>query len=136
MEIVRSTEKYVLVTANSNDACDEIAQRLVKVLKEDEIFRLYAQTYDCEKVPKSIVPISNMKENFKLPSLRYLYQYRVVVSTLITAGNLTRARGEDNHFDAKHFSFIFIDEAASAQCSALMVPIAGNYTELFHIDSS
>lgn len=138
LEIIESTEKCVLVTASSNAACDEIAQRLVKLLKRDQIFRLYAQSHDRNKVPQTIAPISNLRENFKLPSLLYLYQYRVVVCTLLTAGNLTRARGKDDHFDSKHFGFVIIDEAACAQCSALMVPIAGNYIILncFHIDLS
>lgn len=118
----------MLVTASSNAACDEIAQRLIRFLNNREIFHLYAQTHDCMKVPKSIEPICNLKQNFQIPSLQYLYQYRVLISTLLTSGCLTRTRGEENIFDSNHFSYIFIDEAACAQNSAVMVPIAGPYS--------
>lgn len=77
------------------------------------------------KVPKSLEPISNMKQNFQTPSLQYLYQYRVIVCTLLASGCLARARGLDKDFDSSHFAYVFIDEAACAPSSALMVPIAG-----------
>lgn len=65
-----------------------------------------------------------MKGQFKYPCLRYLYQYRVIVSTLQTAGHLMRARG-DPDFDPRHFSYVIIDECASTHETAALIPIAG-----------
>lgn len=123
-EIVRSTSGSVLVCANSNAACDEITQRLLSVLKSHEIFRIYAKSYNVEK---SIKNCSNWFEGqFRFPCLKYLYSFRVVICTLLTAGNLVRARNDPN-FVPGHFSTLIIDECASTNESTTLVPIAGMY---------
>lgn len=115
----------VLVCANSNSACDEIAQRLMNVLRFGEMFRMYAKTHDARKISETIKPISNWAEHsFHFPSLQFLYQFRVLVCTLSTAGSITRAH-EDRHFDRGHFSHIIIDECASTHETVTMIPIAG-----------
>lgn len=48
--------------------------------------------------------------------------------TVTTAGSFSRARILAG-FDATHFSFVFVDEAASIQESTTLVPIAGACTE-------
>lgn len=124
-EIVRNTQKYALVCAQSNAACDEITLRLKEMLNDGEMIRVYAKTFNEKLLDERIAPISNFRENsFTLPSLRYLYQFRVIVCTLITAGCFARARGEAE-FDSTHFDYVFIDEAASMQETMTFIPIAG-----------
>lgn len=127
LEIIRTSDHCVLITANSNSACDEITERLIQNLNSGEIFRLYAKSFNAAKVSPRILPICNLRSNvFKMPSLKYIYKFRVVVCTLLTSGCLVRARDMDSEFRSDHFSDIFIDEAACAQVPVLMVAIAGN----------
>ena len=56
---------------------------------------------------KSLRDVSNVKENLCVfPSKDDLTQYRVLVTTLMTAGTLVSA-----NFDKTHFSYVIIDEA-------------------------
>lgn len=124
-EIVRSTNKSVLVCANSNSACDEITERLLDVLNFGEMFRIYAKSYDARRINDRIKPVSNcLKDEFRFPSLDFLYRFRVLICTLSTSGYLTRAC-EDLSFDSSHFSHIIIDESASTHETVTMIPIAG-----------
>lgn len=135
-EIVCSSNKCVLVCANSNAACDEITLRLLKILKKHEIFRMYAKSYHTAKVDVNIRQCYNYyRGQFKYPCLKYLYGFRVVVSTLLTAGHIMRARS-DPDFDPKHFSYLIIDECASTNETSTLIPIAGMHFynfNLFHI---
>lgn len=125
-EIVRSTQNYVLVCANSNAACDEITERLLKVLNTHELFRMYAKSYDYRKVSEHFKPVSNLKKReFYFPSLKFLYKIRVLICTLTTAGCVLRAN-EDSYFSASHFSHIIIDEAASTHETVGLIPIGKN----------
>lgn len=134
---MRTTNKYVLVTANSNSACDTLTERLIDVLQPDEIFRMFAKTYNENKIPEKIRPICNWYNGvFKFPSLEYLYGYRVVICTLTTAGCLTRSREIDTHFNSSHFDYIFTDEAACVQSAVSLIPIAGLCTERSEIKSN
>lgn len=120
-QIVLLTSKNVLVCAQSNTACDEIAERLTTVLQEEELFRMYAKTFDVCKLNPSLASYSNWTGNgFHYPSLEFLCKFRVLVCTLCTAGSLTRGG-----ISPKHFSYVFIDECASAFETMALVPIAG-----------
>lgn len=123
--IVRSTNGRVLVCANSNAACDEFTERLLKVMNTKEIFRMYAKSYNIRNVSKEIIKCSNFKEGqFRIPKLKHLYTFRVVICTLLTAGCISRACGESD-FNSAHFSHVIIDEAASTNETMTLIPIAG-----------
>lgn len=125
-EIVQKTNDFILVTAHSNAACDELATRLLDVLHNGQLYRLYAKSVSIDQVRPELKPVCNLWNNkFEFPALEYLYQYRVIVSTLSTTGTLVRSRGEDPDFDSSHFSRLFIDEAACVHEPASMIPIAG-----------
>lgn len=127
-KIVRSTSKKVLVCANSNAACDEIAGRLVAVLHENELLRFYAKKFDNRKMSSEIKPFSNWgKGEYHHPALRHLLEFRVIICTLCTAACLTRA---DIRSQPSHFSHIFIDECASTHETMAMVAIAGELSFL------
>lgn len=129
LKVVRTTKKYVLVCANANAACDEITERLAKVLKSSEIFRMYAKSFESKNISSKIIPFSNLhKGKIQFPSLPFLYKFRVVICTLPTAGSLTRARGLEQVYDSSHFSYIFIDEAATCHEPVTLITIAGIYT--------
>lgn len=124
-EIVRESQKNILVCAQSNAACDEIAQRLCKILTKNQMLRMYSLSYELEKLNPAIKPFCNLfNGEFKYPSLQDLYRYRVLICTLSTAGCLVRARN-NNGFSSSHFSYVFIDECASAHETMSLIPIAG-----------
>lgn len=86
---------------------------------------MYAKSHTRSAISDEILPVCNLVGDvFQFPPLEYIYKFRVVVSTLITAGCLTRAR-ENRGYDPVHFSHIIIDEAASVTETLTMVPIAG-----------
>lgn len=125
-QIVRTTKQNVLVCAMSNAACDEITERLLDVLGEDEMFRFYAKSYKHERISSRIKNVSNFgSEGIFYPSLKYLYKFRVFICTLCSAGCLTRARIDTQVWKANHFGYVFIDECASAHETMSLIPIAG-----------
>ncbi|XP_031638459.1 putative helicase mov-10-B.1 [Contarinia nasturtii] len=123
-QIVQSTDKNVLICAQSNAACDEIAERLLPVLNEQEMFRLYARSFGVHKLKTEIVPYSNWigsnDTDFCYPPLEFIKKFRVVVCTLCTAGLLTRAA-----MPTDHFNYVIIDECASAHETMSLIPIIG-----------
>lgn len=124
-KIVQTTTKNILVCAQSNAACNEIAERLAKVLTNTEMFRMFSKSYDLDQISATIKPFCNLfDEELKYPGLEYLYKFRVLICTLSTSGCLVRAR-HSIHFDPKHFGYVFIDECASANETMALIPIAG-----------
>lgn len=127
-EIICSSNGCVLVCSGSNSACNELVERLINVLSVDEVHRLYAQSYKMEKISEKIRPNANIKDGkIKIPSLDYLYKFRVIVCTLQMAGFLSNARQSYPNFRSNHFSHVIIDEAACCQESLALIPIAGQY---------
>lgn len=125
-QIVSTTRENILVCAQSNSACDEIAVRLKEYLDESEMFRMYTKSKDLSELTESIIEFSNYFDGeLKFPPLRYIRKYRVVICTLATAGCLTRAQ-----CNPKHFTYVFIDECASSVEPITLVPIAGLCTTL------
>lgn len=130
-EIIKSSKKSkILITANSNTACDEIASRLLQmfglVFAKENILRMYAKSYNEKYVNRSIMKCSNfMNGEFRIPCLKHIYSFRIIICTLLTAGCISRAR-QDSDFDSSHFSHIIIDECASSNETATLIPIAGN----------
>lgn len=111
----------MLICAQSNAACDEITDRLLSTLSEYEMFRMYASSFDKNKLKPEFIPYCNWTgDAFHYPSVEFLMKYRVIVCTLCTSGMLTRAR-----IPYSHFSYVFIDECASTHETMTLIPIAG-----------
>lgn len=125
-EILRSSKKnFVLVCANSNTACEEVALRLANVLQDNEMFRLYAKSFDWRKIPDQIKPICNYCDGqYYFPTLNFLYKYRVIICTMAASGYLNNVCRDPN-FDPHHFSHVIIDECANSHESMSLIPIAG-----------
>lgn len=126
VEMVKTTDNKILVCGPSNATCDEITNRLLDYLDETEIFRMYAKSFNYTKVSAKVKPICNWKNGkFEFPSLKYIYRFRVVITTVLTAGCITRARELDSDYNSSHFSHIIIDEAAFIHETISLIPIAG-----------
>jgi helicase MOV-10 len=79
----------ILVTAQSNSACDEIAKRLLKILPASDILRFYTPSFEkkLDMVDEELLEISNLKTGqHQYPGYDEFYGYRVVACTLVTAG--------------------------------------------------
>lgn len=125
-QIVISTYGHVLVCANSNAACDEIAERLMHVLSKAQLLRFYPKSYSLKKIKPSLQKVSNVFDgHINVPELSFFYGFRVIVCTLCTAGCFTRARADSEVFDPAHFSHVIIDECASTHETMTLVAIAG-----------
>lgn len=100
----------ILACAPSNSAADIIAERL-NVFGSSQLLRLNAPSRSRKDLPKSLESFSlmNGQSTFRIPSKGELMQFRVVVSTCISASvpyNLGIPAG--------HFSHVFIDEVGQA----------------------
>jgi helicase MOV-10 len=79
----------ILVTAQSNSACDEITTRLIQILPKTDIYRIFAPCFQrkLDRVDFELQEISNLKTGqHQYPSWDELYGFRIVVCTLITSG--------------------------------------------------
>ncbi|XP_041438008.1 putative helicase MOV-10 isoform X1 [Xenopus laevis] len=114
---------HVLACAPSNSASDLLCERLMKHLDQRQIYRIIASSRDIRTVPENIKPCCNWnkdKDSFVYPSKYDLKNYKVIVTTLVTAGRLASA-----NFSTGHFSHVFIDEAGHAVEPECVTAIAG-----------
>lgn len=113
----------ILACAPSNSAADLLAERLARGgLSTRELFRLNAPSRNAEDLPKFLAPYSlkNDQGTFNVPDGTSLSQYRVVVSTCVSASVPSGIR---NGPTRGHFSHIFIDEAGQATEPEAMISI-------------
>lgn len=121
---------YCLVTAPSNSACDNLAQRLAKYCTAKELIRLHSSSRDWSSVPQDIYQFSNRSANeYYFPTTDVLRKYRIIVCTLILSSRL-KSRSflddDDDNYDESddfinsshephsHFTHLFIDECGQA----------------------
>ncbi|KPP61866.1 putative helicase mov-10-B [Scleropages formosus] len=101
----------VLACAPSNSASDLLCERVREHGDGHTVFRLYAGSRDPGSVPTALLNCCNLDKSngcFVLPSKNTLMEYKVLVSTLVTAG-----------------SHIFIDEAGHAMEPECIIAVAG-----------
>lgn len=127
----------VLVTANSNAACDEIGERLLKFMPRYKMYRLYSPSFDISypdrhmRLNAAMKPISNIKHDInQYSSYEEFYSYNVIISTLVTCGRMITANIAPSHFD-----YIFIDECASTIEPYAVIPIASLGASLGRVDA-
>ncbi|MEE6493377.1 hypothetical protein FKM82_016802 [Ascaphus truei] len=114
---------HVLACASSNSASNLLCQRLMTHVDKREIYRIMASSRDFCSVPEEIKPYCNWdsaKENYVYPSKDELMKYRVIITTLLTAGRLLSA-----NFPPGHISHVFIDESGHAVEPECVTAIAG-----------
>lgn len=121
-----------MVCASSNSACNEIAQRLMRIIPEKQIFRMFSQSIEVNTIPSDIRRISNLADgDHYYPGLNALYLYKIVVCTLTTAGRFVQAG-----MNKDHFNHIFIDECGSATETQTLIAIAGLCTSQSNVNAS
>ncbi|XP_078402574.1 putative helicase MOV-10 isoform X2 [Cetorhinus maximus] len=113
----------ILACAPSNSATDLLCQRIRKHIEKRYVYRLNAMSRTWDTIPKDVQECSSWNESerrFEFPSKETLKQYRVITTTLVTAGRLASAK-----FPPGHFSHVFIDEAGHAVEPESVIAIAG-----------
>uniref|UniRef100_A0A8C4RP92 RNA helicase n=1 Tax=Erpetoichthys calabaricus TaxID=27687 RepID=A0A8C4RP92_ERPCA len=114
---------HILACAPSNSASDLLCERLLKHIDTREIYRMNARSRDPKTIPAVIRPCCNWddsQECYMYPYKEELMCFRVIITTLLTAGRLV-----SGGIPAGHFTHIFIDEAGHAVESECIVPVAG-----------
>uniref|UniRef100_A0A4W3IPT2 RNA helicase n=1 Tax=Callorhinchus milii TaxID=7868 RepID=A0A4W3IPT2_CALMI len=114
---------HILACAPSNSATDLLCQRLLKHLDKQSLYRLNAFCREWKHIPTDVQECSNWdsaEQTFVYPTKDSLSNYRVIITTLITAGRLASAR-----FPRGHFSHVFIDEAGHAVEPECVIAVAG-----------
>ena len=100
---------HILATAPSNTAADLLTERLLQHINKREIIRLHAPSRLVSSIPEKVREVSNVnRDKFIFPKMEELMKYKIIVSTLVTAGRLASAQ-----FPEDHFTHVFIDEAGS-----------------------
>lgn len=117
----------VMVTAQSNSACDEVGDRLLKYISRNKIFRFYSPSLLNPKNGETSAVLretSNLRDKKKnqYPTMEEFYHFNVVIVTLMSCSRLVQF---DEIQMNRHFDYIFIDEAAAAMEPEAYVPIMG-----------
>ncbi|XP_058832069.1 putative helicase MOV-10 [Topomyia yanbarensis] len=124
----------ILVSASSNFAANELTERLLAAVPDESIYRFFSRSVErkLSEIKGNVLQVSNMiRGTYEKPFYEDIYQSRVVVCTLATAGRLVQANISTNHFN-----YIFIDEAGSAKEISTLVPIVGIATSGSMINAS
>ncbi|XP_058461673.1 putative helicase MOV-10 [Malaya genurostris] len=128
------SDAFILVTASSNFACNELTERLLRIVPKSDVFRFFSKQAERMLADMSygLIECSNLNTgSYRLPSKQELYEKRIVISTLTTTGRLIQAKIRPGHF-----SYVFIDECGSATEASALVPIAGVITSTSSVQGS
>jgi superfamily I DNA and/or RNA helicase len=110
----------ILVTTNSNSACDEIGNRLLNFIGPNQIYRFYSANFvnRIKEASEKVVRVSNLKSGgHKHPSFEEVMSCNVVLSSLVNCGRLSS-------ISSHHFDFIIVDECASVAEAFVNIPIS------------
>ncbi|NXQ19914.1 SDE3 helicase, partial [Peucedramus taeniatus] len=113
----------ILACAPSNSAADLLCQCLLTDIAPQNVYRIIASSRSYRDVPTDIMPCCNWDDeqsSYVYPSKESLRQYRIIITTLVTAGRLVSA-----NFPSGFFSHVFIDECGHAVEPESLVAIAG-----------
>ncbi|NXC40338.1 SDE3 helicase, partial [Penelope pileata] len=113
----------ILACAPSNSAADLLCQRLLADIAPRYLYRIMASSRSFQEVPADIRPCCNWDDGescYVYPSKEQLQPYRILITTLVTAGRLASA-----DFPPGYFSHVFIDECGHAAEPESVVAIAG-----------
>lgn len=129
----------ILVTCQSNSACDEIGIRLLNFLPTVKVFRHYAYHYfktrfsdRFSKDPRNKnynrdnyferlsqnSTINAHDKTYLTPTVENFLKFKIVIATMTTIHHLKRRYGLAGHFD-----FIFVDECCAAIEPECLIPI-------------
>ncbi|KAK7884271.1 hypothetical protein WMY93_027394 [Mugilogobius chulae] len=126
VEAIKQIEKckancHILACAPSNSAADLLCKKIRDHVDESLVFRMYASSRDPELVPEELKACSNLVGDcYVFPAKEKLMEYKIVVTTLLTAGRLV-----SGNIPMGHFTHVFVDEAGHAVETECIVPLAG-----------
>uniref|UniRef100_G3P529 RNA helicase n=1 Tax=Gasterosteus aculeatus aculeatus TaxID=481459 RepID=G3P529_GASAC len=125
VEAIKQIEKtqvscHILACAPSNSAADLLCRKILDHVDEHKVFRMYASSRDPNVVPEELKVSVKEFQCYLYPAKEMLMAYRVVVTTLLTAGRLVSGA-----IPAGHFTHVFVDEAGHAVETECLVPLAG-----------
>ncbi|KAM8753802.1 putative helicase mov-10-B.1 [Acanthopagrus schlegelii] len=128
VEAIKQIEKnqascHILACAPSNSAADLLCKKILDHVDERKVFRMYATSRDPKLVPDEFKTrkCSNLVgECYEFPAKENLMEYRIIVTTLLSAGRLVTGDIPEGHF-----THIFVDEAGHAVETECLVPLAG-----------
>lgn len=118
--MLHKPNSHILISAQSNSACDEIGKRLTKTVSYHKILRYQSTSIIKSSGPKEMQNISNSQCPQNNPSYEELYHFNIVIITLSTSSRLVQANIKKGHFE-----YIFIDECGAATEPESLVPIIG-----------
>uniref|UniRef100_A0A8C2ZGT5 RNA helicase n=1 Tax=Cyclopterus lumpus TaxID=8103 RepID=A0A8C2ZGT5_CYCLU len=126
VEAIKQIEKtqascHILACAPSNSAADLLCKKILEHVDDHKVFRMYASSRAPNYVPDELKACSNLVgECYVFPVKEKLMEYRIMVTTLITAGRLVTG-----DIPVGHFTHVFVDEAGHAVETECLVPLAG-----------
>ncbi|KAM8916086.1 putative helicase mov-10-B.1 isoform 3-T3 [Spinachia spinachia] len=113
----------ILACAPSNSACDLLCQRLMVHTDASQIYRVFASSRDPRSIPTALLTNCNWDqthEGFGFPEKEVLMAYRIVATTMVTAGRLV-----SGGMPVGHFTHVFLDEGGQAVEPECVTAIAG-----------
>ncbi|XP_019633546.1 PREDICTED: putative helicase mov-10-B.1 [Branchiostoma belcheri] len=119
-------KSVILACAPSNSAADLLAQRIIREAQiRRSLFRMNAPSRSSNTLPQDLRDARccnyDTSGEVYFPSKEEIMQkYRIVVTTVVTAGRLASA-----NFPPGHFTHVFIDESGHAVEPEAVIPVAG-----------
>ncbi|XP_015241015.1 PREDICTED: putative helicase mov-10-B.1 [Cyprinodon variegatus] len=126
VEAIKQIEKtqtscHILACAPSNSAADLLCTKIREHVDARNVYRIYARNRDPKLVPEQLKACSNLEgDSYRFPPKEKLMEYKIVVTTLLTAGRLV-----SGDIPSGHFTHVFVDEAGHAVETECLVPLAG-----------
>ncbi|XP_040905865.1 putative helicase mov-10-B.1 [Toxotes jaculatrix] len=126
VEAIKQIEKtqaycHILACAPSNSAADLLCKKILVHVDGRKVYRMYARSWDPKCVPQELKACSNLEgECYIFPPKEKLMQYKIMVTTLFTAGRLVTGGIPEGHF-----THVFVDEAGHAVETECLIPLAG-----------
>uniref|UniRef100_A0A8C6P322 RNA helicase n=1 Tax=Nothobranchius furzeri TaxID=105023 RepID=A0A8C6P322_NOTFU len=126
VEAIKQIEKtqascHILACAPSNSAADLLCSKIRDHVDECMVYRMYASSRDPKLVPAHLKGCSNLVgESYVYPAKEKLMEYKIIVTTLLSAGRLV-----SGNIPSGHFTHVFVDEAGHAVETECVVPLAG-----------
>lgn len=121
----------IMVTAQSNSACDEVGVRLLKYISPNKIYRFYSPSLlnpANGETSAELRKTSNLrKRHNEYPTKEEFSHFNVVIVTLMSCSRLVQLEGEGMN---RNFDYIFVDECAAATEPEACVPIIGESSQV------
>ncbi|KAM4571551.1 putative helicase mov-10-B.1 [Fundulus diaphanus] len=120
---IEKTQKFchILACAPSNSAVDLLCTKICEHVDVHKVYRVYASSRDPNLVPEHLKACSNLSgDSYIFPPKEELMEYKIIVTTLLTAGRLV-----SGDIPSGHFTHVFVDEAGHAVETECLVPLAG-----------